>query len=87
MPPNRPAASLFPQSVALYRFLLKQIKSNLPPEARDHYSHAARQGFVAFQDEKDPQRIDQIVSRARVDAEWLVKKYSGWESKEKSYSR
>ena len=76
MPPNRPA---FPQSVALYRYLLKKIRTHLPPEARDHYAHAARQGFVAFEDERDPQRIDQIVSRARVDAEWIVKKYSGWE--------
>lgn len=80
MPPKRPA---FPQSIALYRFLLRKIKRQLPPEARDHYAHAARQGFVAFEDEGDPHRIDQIVARARADAEWIVNKYPGWEKKGK----
>ena len=77
MPPN-PPASAFPQSLALYRHLLRRIRTELPPEARDHYAHAARQGFVAFEDEADPGRIDQIVERAKVDADWIVKKYSGW---------
>lgn len=77
MPPN-PPASAFPQSLALYRHLLRRIRTDLPPEARDHYAHAARQGFVAFEDEADPGRVDQIVARARLDAEWVVKKYSGW---------
>ena len=80
-PPIRPAPPLFPQSVALYRYLLRKVKQQLPPEARDHYSHAARQGFVAFEDERDPARIDQIVARAKVDAEWIVKKYAGWGSR------
>jgi len=82
-----PPPSSFPQSVALYRYLLKKIKAQLPPEARDHYSHSARQGFVAFEDENDPTRIDQIVSRAKVDAEWIVKKYAGWESKARKRTR
>jgi len=86
MPP-KPPRPLFPQSVALYRSLLKTIRSQLPPETRDHYSHAARQGFVAFEDERDPARVEQIVSRAEADAEWIVKKYSGWETKSKSKER
>ena len=79
MTPNSP---LFPQSIALYRHLLRQIRSRLPPQTRGHYSHQARQGFVAFEDERDPSRIDEIVARATADAEWLVKKYSGWEEEE-----
>ena len=86
MPPNPPAASP-QQSVALYRYLLRRIRTELPPETRDHYAHSARQGFVAFEDERDPRRIDQIVSRARADAEWIVQKYSGWQGKAKEEGR
>jgi len=73
----------FPQSVALYRYLLREIKTKLPPEARDYYRHSARQSFVAFVDERDAGRIDQIVSRAKEDAAWIVKKYTGWEERAK----
>ena len=33
-----------------------------------------RQGFNSHKDETDPERIEQIMSRAAEDAEWIVKK-------------
>lgn len=79
-----PTPSPFPQSIALYRHLLREIRARLPLEARGHYEHAARQCFVAFADERDAGRVEQIVARAREDAAWVVKKYSGWEGKDKA---
>lgn len=59
----------------LYRHLIRRVKS-LPSGVQDHYKHYIRQGFNSHADEKDPERIQQIIDRALQDAEWIIKKYS-----------
>jgi len=68
--------------VRLYRHLLRRVRV-LPEETQFYYKNYVRQGFNSHKDETDPERIEQIMSRAAEDAEWIVKKYvtkSGWKS-------
>ncbi|GFX53486.1 LYR motif-containing protein 9 [Trichonephila clavipes] len=69
------ANKLISNPVHLYRYLLRQCKK-LPSNTQDHYKHHLRQSFNSHLDETNPERIQQIISRAVEDAEWIVKKYS-----------
>eukprot|EP00050_Salpingoeca_kvevrii_P007204 m.294514 g.294514 ORF g.294514 m.294514 type:complete len:67 (+) comp13003_c0_seq1:136-336(+) len=60
---------------AAYREFLR-LCDRLPVEARNHYRNAVRNSFMSFRDETDPVRIQQIIQRAREDAQWIIKKYS-----------
>jgi hypothetical protein len=59
--------------VGLYRHLLRVI-ALLPKESQAYYKHHVRQGFKSHADEDDPQRIQQIISRAIEDAKWIAQK-------------
>ncbi|KAI9540884.1 LYR motif-containing protein 9 [Dissostichus eleginoides] len=62
--------------VQLYRHLLRCCRQ-LPTEAmQKHYRHAIRQGYTSHADEDDQERVQMIVQRAVVDAEWILTKYS-----------
>ncbi|KAJ8312464.1 hypothetical protein KUTeg_009837 [Tegillarca granosa] len=58
----------------LYKHLLRCIRQ-LPGEAQSYYRNYVRQGYISHSDETDPERIQQIISRALEDAEWILKKY------------
>jgi hypothetical protein len=62
-------------SVKLYRELLKKTKL-LPIRSRDYYRTHIRQNYIAHDDEQDKERLAEIVSTARRDAEWVVSKYA-----------
>ena len=59
--------------VTLYRHLLR-IVALLPKESQAYYKHHIRQGFKSHADEDDPERIQQIISRAMEDAKWIAQK-------------
>lgn len=61
--------------VQLYRHLCRRLRQ-LPEPIQGHYKHQIRQSFKSHRDETDPVRIQQIISRAIEDTEWVVKKYS-----------
>ncbi|XP_010771141.1 LYR motif-containing protein 9 isoform X1 [Notothenia coriiceps] len=62
--------------VQLYRHLLRCCRQ-LPTEAmQKHYRHAIRQGYTSHADEDDQERVQMIVQRAVVDADWILTKYS-----------
>jgi hypothetical protein len=42
--------------------------------SRDYYRIHIRQNFIAHDDEQDEERLSEIVSKARKDAEWVVNK-------------
>jgi len=63
------------QSLRLYRHLLRRVKV-LPENSQPYYKNYVRQGFNSHKDETDSERIHQIISRAKEDAEWIVKKYT-----------
>jgi len=68
------------QSIAtpihLYRYLLRECKKIPNKDAQVYYTHFIRQGFNSHSDETDPERIQQIISRAIQDCEWIIKKYT-----------
>ncbi|XP_022096326.1 LYR motif-containing protein 9-like [Acanthaster planci] len=64
----------------LYKHLLRACQK-LPTEAQSHYRHHVRQGFNSHADESDPNRIQQIITRALQDAEWVLNKYADKSSK------
>ncbi|XP_041379463.1 LYR motif-containing protein 9-like [Gigantopelta aegis] len=55
-------------SVLLYRYLLRVIKQ-LPTKTQAYYKHHVRQGFRSHADENDAERIQQIIKRAKEDAD------------------
>ncbi|KAI4815788.1 hypothetical protein KUCAC02_005915 [Chaenocephalus aceratus] len=60
--------------VQLYRHLLRCCRQ-LPTEAmQKHYRHAIRQGYTSHADEDDQERVQMIVQRAVVDADWILTK-------------
>uniref|UniRef100_A0A194AK89 LYR motif-containing protein 9 n=1 Tax=Pinctada fucata TaxID=50426 RepID=A0A194AK89_PINFU len=64
----------YKEPVQLYRHLLKCIKV-LPKDAQGYYRHYIRQGFKSHSDETDPERIKQIIERAKEDVQYIVEKY------------
>jgi len=63
-------------AATLFRELLRQTKQ-LPAEAQAYYKRYIRQTFINFTDEQDPERVAQLVERARQDAQWVVAKVRG----------
>jgi len=59
---------------ALYKFLVKET-NKLPSDAKVFYKKSIRHGYEQHIDEKDPERIQQIIDRSIEDANWIVKKY------------
>ncbi|XP_066552020.1 LYR motif-containing protein 9 [Amia ocellicauda] len=75
MPPPLPAAELVRTPLRLYRYLLRCCRQLPSAAAQQHYRHAVRQGFNSHADEDDPERVQQIISRAIADADWVIDKY------------
>ncbi len=61
-------------SKQLYKYLLRACK-HLPEESQSHYKHHVRQGFNSHADESDPMRVQEIIRRAILDADWILNKY------------
>nr|CAH8825537.1 unnamed protein product [Trichobilharzia regenti] len=59
----------------LYAYLLRKIRL-LPPHMQGHYKHEIRQHFNSHADENDPRRINEIMSKAIQDMDWIVKKHT-----------
>jgi len=60
---------------ALYKHLLK-VCASLPAPEDKFYKRSVRKEYEQHWDEEDPERVEQIMERAVMDAEWVVKKYS-----------
>jgi len=60
---------------ALYKFLVKET-DKLPKDAKVFYKNSIRHGYEQHTDEKDPERIQQIIDRSIEDAQWIVNKYA-----------
>jgi len=60
---------------SLYKFLVRETQK-LPKDAKIFYKSSIRHGYEQHSDEKDPERIQQIIDRSIEDADWIVKKYS-----------
>uniref|UniRef100_A0A383WCJ0 LYR motif-containing protein 9 n=1 Tax=Tetradesmus obliquus TaxID=3088 RepID=A0A383WCJ0_TETOB len=70
------ATALAPDSAKdLYRDLVRKIKQ-LPKDAQQYYKNYTRQVFYNFTEERDPETLTRLHSKAREDAEWVLKKYS-----------
>lgn len=61
--------------IQLYKYLMRCC-DKLPRGPQKHYRHMVRQEFKSHSDETDQARIQQIISRAIEDAEWISTKYS-----------
>ncbi|XP_014211849.1 LYR motif-containing protein 9-like [Copidosoma floridanum] len=59
---------------SLYRYLLRECKK-LPPGASEFYKHSVTQSFKQHVKETDPDRIQQIMEKALLDAKWVMQKY------------
>ncbi|XP_059186588.1 LYR motif-containing protein 9 [Centropristis striata] len=62
--------------VQLYRHLLRCCRQLPSPAMQQHYRHAIRQGYNSHSDEDDQERIQMIIQRAIIDAEWILDKYT-----------
>ncbi|XP_077168536.1 LYR motif-containing protein 9 isoform X2 [Paroedura picta] len=71
-----PGAELVKRPLQLYRYLLRCCKELPGGNVQEHYKHAIRQSFKVHADEDDPERIQQIIKRAIVDADWVMEKNS-----------
>lgn len=60
---------------ALYKYLLRSCEK-LPQNAVKHYKTNVKREFDTHRGENDQERITQIMDRAVLDAEWILKKYS-----------
>ncbi|CAH1987586.1 unnamed protein product [Acanthoscelides obtectus] len=61
------------KSKELYRYLVRQC-AKLPEGANKYYRFMIKQSFKQHVNEKDPERIEQIIRRAYEDADWILKK-------------
>jgi len=59
----------------LYKDLLRKCDL-LPKDAAKFYKSSVRKEFDQHRDEKDQERVDQIVERAVKDMDWILKKYT-----------
>jgi len=59
----------------LYKDLLRKCDL-LPKSAGKFYKQSVRKEFEQHRDEKDTERVDQIVERAVKDMDWILKKYT-----------
>ncbi|KAK9846011.1 hypothetical protein WJX81_008360 [Elliptochloris bilobata] len=60
-------------ALSLYRELWRKIRL-LPRDTQQYYQRFVKESFINHEDE-GPERLDQIVSRAKEDAQWVLKKY------------
>lgn len=71
------AASAADPARALYRAALRAIARLPDSGARDYYRAYARQNFGEYRDERDPQRVAQLLEHGRSAADFLIKKHLG----------
>ncbi|XP_058490153.1 LYR motif-containing protein 9 [Solea solea] len=69
-------AVLIQTPVQLYRYLRRCCRQLPTAAMQQHYKHAIIQGYNSHSDEDDPERIQMIIQRALVDAEWILDKYT-----------
>jgi len=60
--------------IQLYRYIYRIIQK-LPTESQSYYKHYVKQQFISHRDEIDPERVQQIITRAIHDADWIKSKY------------
>lgn len=76
---TNPAASAAanPAALSLYRSALRAIARLPDAGARDYYRAYARQNLNEYRDERDPQRVAQLLEHGRSAADFLIKKHLG----------
>lgn len=62
-------------SLGLYKFLLRECEK-LPLDACNHYKFAVKQSFKQHKSESDKERINEIIKKSIMNAEWIVNKYT-----------
>ncbi|CAG9815628.1 unnamed protein product [Phaedon cochleariae] len=67
------SAYLRNESRILFKYLIKQC-DKLPTGPREHYRFMVKQSFKQHVNEKDQERINQIIQRAYEDSKWILKK-------------
>ncbi|KAL7288928.1 LYR motif-containing protein 9-like [Trichogramma pretiosum] len=58
---------------SLYKYLLRECQK-LPKGADEFYKHSVKQSFKQHVAELDPERIQQIMEKALLDAKWIMQK-------------
>ncbi|XP_065344836.1 LYR motif-containing protein 9-like [Cloeon dipterum] len=61
----------------LFRYLMRECQ-RLPKGPREYYRHFIKQSFKQHTEEKDPERVQEIIKRSVEDAEWIMKKYKNY---------
>jgi hypothetical protein len=64
-------------ALALYRSALRAIARLPNAGAREYYRAYARQNLNEYRDERDPQRLAQLLEHGRSAADFLIKKHLG----------
>jgi len=52
------------------------VCASLPAPEDKFYKRSVRKEYEQHWDEEDPERVEQIMERAVMDADWVVKKYA-----------
>ncbi|KAF6258386.1 hypothetical protein COO60DRAFT_1519093 [Scenedesmus sp. NREL 46B-D3] len=60
----------------LYRDLVRKIKQLPAGGTQQYYKNYTRQVFYNFTEERDPETLSRLHTKARQDAEWVLNKYS-----------
>jgi len=60
----------------LFKYLLRTCEKLPKKETTQFYKTVVRKEFEQHTLEDDPERVDQIMQRAVLDADWIVKKYN-----------
>mmetsp|Transcript_1216 Transcript_1216/g.2035 ORF Transcript_1216/g.2035 Transcript_1216/m.2035 type:complete len:249 (+) Transcript_1216:1-747(+) len=63
-----------PEVRALWRRVLRLSKT-MPKAQQDYYYSYARQNFISFSDEDDPERVGALIERGKEHINFIVKKY------------
>jgi len=64
----------------LYKHLIKCC-NQLPRGPQKHYKHFIRQEFRSHNDEMDPERVKEIITRSLQDADWIMDKYKDYKKR------
>jgi hypothetical protein len=62
-------------SLFLWYHILRKIRL-LPNEAQGYYHNFAYENFLAFRDEEDLRRVNEIVTKSTENVKWICKKYN-----------
>ncbi|GBG67851.1 hypothetical protein CBR_g972 [Chara braunii] len=61
-------------ALQLYRRIIR-VSRRLPEDAVNYYRQYAKENFVTFMDESDPDRILDLIKRGVDHTKWVLRKY------------